>query len=58
MIENAEHGGKPKEIKVKTQEGEKTLSVPLVDYEDIKSLSCGCLCTPERSASLLTTERS
>lgn len=54
MIENAKHGGKPKEIKVETQEGEK----PLIDYEDVNSLSCGCLCTPESSSSLLTSERS
>ncbi len=57
MIENAKHGGKHKEIKVKTQEGKQILSVPIADYEDVRSLSCGCLCTPENSASLLTTEK-
>lgn len=61
MVSNPEHGGHKEEheiITVKTQEGKKQLTLRKMPVEkSMMRASCGCLCTPEHSASLLTTEK-
>ena len=58
MVKSANHGG-VRTVKVKTKDGVKELSISEALGKkggDVR-VSCGCLCTPEASASLLTTEK-
>lgn len=68
MIKSAKHGG-AHAIRVKTKDGEMTLTVPALEEPSADKRvakpaarrrmlpGCGCLCTPESSANLLTTVR-
>ncbi|MEF2146371.1 MAG: hypothetical protein V3573_13075 [Desulfovibrionaceae bacterium] len=72
MVKSANHGGIRK-IQVKTAQGMSELSFPTLPtpsksdklanlkiadrFDEIHHASCGCLCTPASSASLLTTEK-
>ncbi len=60
MVKSAKHGGRveggQKAIRVKTQTGAQHLTVRGSAAKGaVAAASCGCLCTPESSASLLTT---
>jgi hypothetical protein len=61
MVTSSEHGGHKEDhetISVKTQEGKKQLTLRKTGgATTMLRATCGCLCTPENSSSLLTTEK-